>query len=83
VKRKKKSARRSEASKPIMPVLTCKHPDHDCPKLLCGYPLPCPWHTVTIDANVTPPTVTIPVTSQMAHARRELAEIGVALHGCR
>jgi hypothetical protein len=27
----------------------CKHPDCDVPKLVCGYPLPCPHHTVIID----------------------------------
>jgi len=42
---------------------TCRSPDHDNPKLLCGYPLPCPWHTVLINADAEPATVTIPVTS--------------------
>ena len=31
--------------------LTCRHPDRDEPKLMCGYPLPCPHHTVIIDAD--------------------------------
>jgi hypothetical protein len=30
-------------------MATCKHPDRDVPKLVCGYPLPCPHHTVVID----------------------------------
>jgi hypothetical protein len=42
---------------------TCRHPDRDVPKFMCGYPLPCPWHTVIIDASTDPATVTIPVTS--------------------
>lgn len=26
----------------------CQKPDRDCPKIKCGYPLPCPWHTDVI-----------------------------------
>jgi len=60
--------------------LTCKHPDRDSPKLLCGYPLPCPWHTVIIDTTAKPPTVTIPITSDVAwNHRARLAEIAEAL----
>jgi hypothetical protein len=59
----------------------CRQPDHDNAKLVCGYPLPCPWHTVVIDTNVTPPTLTIPITSDAARnmiARERLASIGIA-----
>lgn len=31
------------------PPLTCRAPDRDQPKLVCGYPLPCPFHTVIIE----------------------------------
>lgn len=41
----------------------CKRPDRDVGGLICGHPLPCPWHTVTIDTTATPPTVTIPATA--------------------
>jgi hypothetical protein len=59
--------------------LTCKHPDRDCPKILCGYPLPCPWHTAVIDTTVDPPTVTLPITAEAAWASRDkLAEIAEA-----
>jgi len=44
----------------------CKHPDHDEPGLICGHPLPCPWHTVTIDTRATPPTITVPATQAKA-----------------
>lgn len=27
----------------------CKQPDRHEPKLICGYPLPCPYHTVIIE----------------------------------
>lgn len=40
---------------------TCRHPDRDEPKLMCGYPLPCPWHTVVIDESKR--TVTMPFES--------------------
>jgi hypothetical protein len=43
--------------------LTCRHPDRAVPKLMCGYPLPCPHHTVIIHADKRPPTVEIPVDS--------------------
>jgi hypothetical protein len=58
---------------------TCRHPDHDQPKLMCGWPLPCPYHTAVIDTAADPPTVTIPVTSQAAWVNRDrLAEVGDA-----
>jgi len=60
--------------------LTCRHPDRDCPKLLCGYPLPCPWHTAIIDTTVEPATITIPVTATAAFVHRDrLADVGEAL----
>lgn len=41
----------------------CQRPDHDISSLVCGAPLPCPYHTVIIDTRATPPTVTIPATA--------------------
>lgn len=62
--------------------MTCRQPDRDCPKLMCGHPLPCPWHTAIIDTTVTPATVTIPVTAKAAlAARKTLAEIARAAAG--
>jgi len=52
-------------------VPTCRHPDRDSPKLLCGYPLPCPYHTVRADLSADPPTVTIPLTARSAFRQRE------------
>lgn len=41
----------------------CQKPDHDIPGIVCGHPLPCPYHTVTIELNAKPvPTITYPVT---------------------
>ena len=63
--------------------MNCKHPDRDVPKLVCGYPLPCPYHTVLINADAKPvPTLTIPVTSDAAKSmtvRERLASIGVVV----
>ena len=62
-------------------VLTCRHPDRECPKIICGYPLPCPWHTAQIDLTVEPPTINIPITADAAwNTRDRLAEIATALN---
>ena len=54
----------------------CKQPDRDIPSLLCGYSLPCPYHTVIIDTSAKPvPTVTIPVTMPKAANRRMLRKL--------
>lgn len=61
-------------------MTTCRHPDRDVPKLLCGYPLPCPYHTAVIDLTADPvPTVTIPLTSDAARAIPELKGLAQAL----
>lgn len=31
--------------------VTCQHPDDDVLTLRCGYPLPCPKHTVLLDKD--------------------------------
>lgn len=60
-------------------MTTCRHPDRDVPKLLCGYPLPCPWHTVVIDTEKR--TVTMPFESDalMSPARGRVGEVARAL----
>lgn len=62
-------------------MLTCRHPDRDNAKLLCGYPLPCPHHTVTVDLGGDPPTVTIPITSDAMRqtARRRIGQVVAGL----
>lgn len=49
--------------------LVCSQPDRHVPKLPCGWPLPCPWHTAVIHADRDPATVEIPTT---AHAARSM-----------
>lgn len=64
---------------------SCRHPDHDNARLVCGRPLPCPYHTAILDLQAQPvPTITIPVTSDAAmamSARERLASIGLVLRG--
>lgn len=43
----------------------CTQPDRHEPKLLCGYPLPCPHHTVVIDTTGITATITTPVTANL------------------
>lgn len=55
---------------------TCNQPDVDVPKLKCGHPLPCPWHTAIIHADKTPPSVEIPTTATSARrVQRRLRQI--------
>ena len=58
---------------------TCRHPDRDVPKLMCGYPLPCPHHTVVLD--LAKQTVTIPLASDAIKSpmRERVGDIGRAL----
>ena len=60
--------------------LTCKHPDRDNVKMMCGYPLPCPHHTATINLGENPPTITIPIEADEALLHRDtLADIAEEL----
>lgn len=56
--------------------LTCRHSDRDEPKLMCGYPLPCPYHTVIIHADKDPVTVEIPAQSDVLKSPRVRGRIG-------
>ena len=51
--------------------------------MTCGYPLPCPYHTVIIDQGAEPvPTVTFPVTAPAlgsARARKRVIDVAVLL----
>ena len=55
---------------------TCRHPDRDQPKMLCGYPIPCPWHTAIIHAEKTPITVEIPIHSDVLKCPESLGRLG-------
>ena len=51
-----------KALEKAMEDLYCNRPDKDMPELVCGHPLPCPWHTVSVDLTGNPPQIHIPVT---------------------
>ena len=57
--------------------MNCKHPDRDVPGIVCGYPLPCPYHTVIIDTEKE--TLTIPLKSDAGlRAKKRLEKIAKA-----
>ena len=41
----------------------CQQPDRDCPDMVCGYPLPCPFHTIELSLPKPPavPVVKCPI----------------------
>jgi hypothetical protein len=58
----------------------CSHPDKDCPGIKCGYPLPCPYHTIemTIKENGTDtdiPTLTSDKAMEQLDRLSEIADI--------
>jgi hypothetical protein len=54
-------------------TLSCKQPDRDEPRLVCGYPLPCPYHTVI----VTETQVRVPI--RMQHVKDRAKQIRGAI----
>ena len=63
--------------------IMCTKPDRDVAGLICGHPLPCPYHTVTIHMDKEPPTVEIPATAtpeaRSSESLRKLKEIARVL----
>lgn len=60
----------------------CRQPDRHVPGLICGFSLPCPWHTITIDTTSDPPELRVPITSEPAHnpkLLKTLKDIGLAI----
>lgn len=57
---------------------TCQQPDRHEAGLVCGYPLPCPHHTVVIDATDMPALVT-GAEHLPGSVRRKLQQIGDAM----
>lgn len=53
----------------------CQRPDRDVSSLICGHPLPCPYHTVTIDTTTDPTILKVPVTSEPAHNPKMLKKL--------
>lgn len=61
----------------------CDKPDRDVPKIKCGYPLPCPHHTVIVDTTGEAVTVTTPIHSKAEAARGRLLQVGSAIKRSR
>ena len=54
----------------------CKQPDRHVPEIVCGHPLPCPYHTVIIDTTAKPvPTITIPATNPKVADKKTLQRL--------
>ena len=60
-------------------ALTCRKPDRDVPKMVCGYPLPCPFHTVLVDVSAKPAKVVVPKTVRAGAELGRVRQIAVAL----
>jgi hypothetical protein len=60
MKSRRKPAPKPDWQKPMSERMhegQCKRPDRDNPKIVCGYPLPCPHHSVVIDLTEDPPVI--------------------------
>lgn len=57
--------------------MNCKKPDRDEPRIECGYPLPCPYHTFVIDE-----VVKVPLLARPREVKR-VKDIAKALKGRR
>lgn len=67
--------------------MNCKAPDRDVPSMVCGYPLPCPHHTIELDVGagqlVVPAARAREPAGLVALARlgNLMADLGEALFG--
>lgn len=61
----------------------CDKPDRDVghkhPNIKCGYPLPCPFHTIVIDMAESPTTTIPPFANVDPKTREHISEIVNAL----
>lgn len=58
-----------------MKTMRCRKPDRDAPNLRCGYPLPCPYHTVVLDLR--------PERETILRKYKQERFIGVRKYKCR
>ena len=70
--RKKAKAKGRSPSKAL--ALECNHSDRDFPGILCGYPLPCPFHTSQIALRRGAVEVTL-APSSSDHAASKILDI--------
>jgi hypothetical protein len=59
--------------------LTCRQPDRDEPRIVCGYPLPCPHHTAVLVAGGAGIAPYFPPSLTDVRAVERLMTIGAAL----
>lgn len=57
-------------------LLSCNRPDRDVPGIECGYPLPCPHHTLVLDVESMTVSVSL-------HRGARLGDIANALRSSR
>ena len=85
MKLNRKSKKKADWEKPVherMREGACRRPDRDEPRMVCGYPLPCPHHSMVIDMTEEPTVI-----AKANHADpsqktiRRLREIAKALGG--
>lgn len=62
----------AEASAKPTATLYCQRPDHDVPRIKCGAPLPCPYHTVILDPAAMTLTVPLAEGTRLADIARVL-----------
>lgn len=68
-----------------MDDLLCKKPDRDVPGIVCGYPLPCPWHTdavIEVKADGEAPEIRLSPKAQLQASPKDiqrLDQVGRAL----
>lgn len=62
----------------------CQRPDRDAPKLRCGYPLPCPHHTVVLDIlDLKRQDDLLPEKKTILRKYRQERFVGVRKYKCR
>jgi hypothetical protein len=71
-----------EATKSVTEHRMCQKPDRDVPGIKCGYPLPCPYHTVILNTTEEPLRIchTEPLSTL---TQQRLLDIGKALKSDR
>lgn len=58
--------------------MNCEKPDRHVSTLVCGYPMPCPWHTYVVD--VATERVTVPKYGSSRKMTRRLQQIADVLN---
>jgi hypothetical protein len=58
----------------------CNKPDRDVPGMVCGYPLPCPFHTIVMHLDADRTSIEAPACANVSDAvKAHLLDIGDAI----